>query len=120
MKIKSIFMLLIVAPCFASCQNDEDDVGLENTVKVEVDSEPCEVVHNYWPDETTILEQGMSIKEENSTEWKKVSQTEIKGFTYEAGYYYVLNVKKTIIANPPSNPIGINYTLIGILTKEKR
>lgn len=63
----------------------------------------------------------MSIKEENSNEWEMVSQKEIKGFTYEAGYYYVLKVKKTIIANPPVNPIGINYTLIEIINnKEKR
>lgn len=48
-------MLLIVALCFASCQNDDDDVNLESTIKVEVDSELCEVILNYWPDEHTVL-----------------------------------------------------------------
>ena len=115
-----IMTCLLGIACMSSCQNNDEDVDREKIIMIEVDSEPCDVILSYWPDETTILEPGMRIKEENSREWKMVSQKEIKGFTYEAGYYYVLKVKKTTITNPPANPIGILYTLLDVVNKEKK
>jgi hypothetical protein len=43
----------------------------------------------------------------------------IKGFDYEEGYVYTLEVREEKVKNPPMDGSSINYTLIEILSKEK-
>ena len=43
----------------------------------------------------------------------------IKGFDYEEGYIYTLEVKEEKTENPPMDGSSINYTLIKVVSKEK-
>ncbi len=43
---------------------------------------------------------------------------EIVGFTYEAGYEYVLRVRKDVIENPPADGSSFSYNLVEIVSKE--
>lgn len=112
-----IMTCILGITCLSSCQNDdEENVDIVKAIIVEVDSTPC-IVNIEWPEPYSIT--GMSIKEENSSEWQKVPLTRINGFTYEPGYYYTLKVKKVIPANPPADGSSRNYILIEVLKKEK-
>lgn len=44
---------------------------------------------------------------------------EIKGFTFEEGFKYILIVEVTILANPPMDGDINEYTLVKIVSKEK-
>jgi len=43
----------------------------------------------------------------------------IKGFEYEEGYEYLLNVKIETIKNPPADASALKYTLVEVLEKNK-
>lgn len=97
-----IMTCLLGITCLSSCLNDDDDdVDVVKNIIMNVDSEPCEVYPFGW--EITSPAPGMKIKEENSKEWQNESQYAIEGFTFEPGYFYILKVKKTILANPPAD-----------------
>lgn len=44
----------------------------------------------------------------------------IEGFNYEPGYEYHLEVKETEIKNPPADSSSLKYTLIKVISKEKK
>ena len=111
-----ILTCLFGITCLSSCLNDDEDMDVVKNIILEVDSHPC-TVNPEWGVPTPIP--GMSIKEENSSEWKKVPQSTVEGFTFETGYLYILKVKKTILANPPADSGNVRYQLIEVLKKEK-
>lgn len=43
----------------------------------------------------------------------------IKGFDYEEGYTYTLNVREEKVENPPADGSSLSYTLIKVVSKKK-
>jgi hypothetical protein len=44
----------------------------------------------------------------------------IEGFEYEKGYNYELLIKEDNVVNPPADASSIKYTLLKIVSKEKK
>ena len=59
------------------------------------------------------------VKINDNTEWWMI-RSSIKGFTYEEGYEYVVDVKATVNPDPPQDAPAWDYSLIRIISKEKK
>jgi len=59
------------------------------------------------------------IKKNDNPVWQ-MARGYIKGFTYEEGYEYVVDVKATKVPDPPQDAGSITYSLIRIISKEKK
>lgn len=116
MKNSFLIAMLAIALFAIGCSDDENE-DIVTTVTLEVSDEPCDYTTYFGYDGTNPLP-GMSIREEGS-EWKSYSQTGIIGFTYKPGTWYLLKVKKTILANPPMDASNITYELIEILEEKQ-
>lgn len=60
----------------------------------------------------------MLVKENIVDDWHNFYGN-IKGFTYEVGYEYLLKVKTEIIKNPPADGSSLKYILVDVLEKNK-
>ncbi len=58
------------------------------------------------------------IKRNDSTEWER--EYGLKGFTYEEGYEYVVDVRATVNPDRPQDAPAWDYSLIRIISKEKK
>ena len=59
-------------------------------------------------------------KDLNTDRWEYFYfQNSIKGFDYQEGFIYTLEVLEEKVKNPPMDGSSINYTLIEVLSKEK-
>jgi len=63
-------------------------------------------------------QQCLLIKENVNDEWTYFYD-HIKGFDYEQGYNYMLEVVVSKIENPPADGSSLQYTLVKVLSKEK-
>lgn len=63
------------------------------------------------------LTQCMRVRSNASQDWK-LFYGNIKGFDYEPGYTYQLQVTESKIANPPADGSSIQTTLVKVLKKE--
>lgn len=45
---------------------------------------------------------------------------EIHDFKYEKGFEYKIEVKKTIIDNPPADASNVSYSLVKVISKSKK
>ena len=59
------------------------------------------------------------VKINDNTEWWMI-RSSIKGFTYEEGYEYVVDVKATVNPDRPQDAPAWDYSLIRIISKEKK
>ena len=101
--------LLLVSCLLASCSKPEDNelswterwIVASETVK---DSEgwPC-----FW------------IKRNGKSTWER-ELAFVSGFEHEAGYEYEIVVKATVIPNPPADASAWKYSLVKVISKEKR
>lgn len=55
------------------------------------------------------------MSEDNPGVWVPLGFNSIKGFTYERGHEYYLRVKRTILANPPTDASDRTYSLLSIV-----
>lgn len=63
-----------------------------------------------------LVQEGNMIGTEN---WEYFYYVDgIEGFTYEPGFVYALEVKKTEIKNPPADGSSIRYELVRIISKD--
>lgn len=102
--------------CMTSCLNDDEVKDKIENIKMYVSSETGEYFPVYDLD---IKKEGMKVREEKDKDWVVISFGEIDGFEYERGYEYVLEVKKTVLANPPMDGSNLRYELIKIVSKDK-
>ena len=58
----------------------------------------------------------MQVKEKHSAEWQRLAMGSIKGFDYVHGHAYELEVRKTILANPPADASNTTYTLLEVIS----
>jgi heat shock protein HslJ len=61
-------------------------------------------------------QQCWQVKESKSDDWKLLYHG-IKGFNYEQGYLYKLQVREEIIANPPADGSSREWVLVDVLEK---
>lgn len=113
-----MFAMLVMAMFSISCSDDDNKEDIVAIVTLEVSSDACDYTTYFGYDGTNPLP-GMSIRE-NGGKWISVSQMGIKGFTYTPGMWYMLKVKKTILANPPMDASNTVYELIAILEQEQK
>ena len=110
MKRTLLFLGLLLVSCLlASCCKPEDNelswterwIVASETVK---DSEgwPC-----FW------------IKRNGKSTWER-ELAFVSGFEHESGYEYEIVVKATVIPNPPADASAWKYSLVKVISKEKR
>lgn len=61
----------------------------------------------------------MLVKKGNSAEWE-FFYSQIKGFNYEEGYEYVIEVKENKLENPPMGASSIEYVLVKEVSKTEK
>ena len=119
MKLWRIAFVMLTAFSLASCGSNDDNEDKVEQVTVYVSAETG-VYYDMWLDperENPIV--GMQIKEKGVTIWRCVSLYTITGFTYERGHEYELQVKRTILANPPQDSGKYRYELVRIVSDNK-
>lgn len=60
----------------------------------------------------------LQIKKPQDNEWQNFSG-QIENFRYEAGYFYLLQVGKITVKNPPADASSFKYRLKSIINREK-
>ncbi|MGM9781514.1 MAG: M12 family metallopeptidase [Candidatus Cryptobacteroides sp.] len=110
MKRKTIYLSLLLVSCLlASCSKSKDD-GLSWTERWVVGSETVEGYEG-----VTCL----WIKRDGNPVWE-MSYGRVDGFEHETGYEYVVDVKATVIPNPPADASAWKYSLVRVISKEKK
>ncbi len=103
--MKTFFILsLFFSLSLCSCQ-------VSKTYIVSAETRPCTGV---VPKDCLLIKTN-----KNDAEWQNF-YSQIEGFTYEKGYEYQLLVKETKIAHPPADASSVRYTLIKLLSKQKK
>ena len=76
------------------------------------------VVNDQMVDCTTVGKtKCLQIKKPQDTEWKNFSG-QIENFRYENGYFYLLQVSKIMVKNPPADAASFKYRLKKIINRE--
>ena len=117
--IKSFFSTLLVVIISAigmvSCNDDDElkDKVIEVTMSV---SENTDIMYFLFDHNKENPIECMLVMEDGVDQtWRKMSFSEIEGFTYEKGHRYKLRAKKTILANPPADGSAWKYELVDVL-----
>ena len=59
------------------------------------------------------------VKRNGKSTWEK-AEAFVKGFEHEPGYEYEIVVKATVIPNPPADASARKYSLVRVISKEKK
>ena len=121
MKNTNFFIMLLMAfLAVAGLTACSDDDGVEpkdsvNEIRMQVSAETG-VMYDLFDDKKELPIECMLVKSEDFPgETLHLGFNEIDGFTYERGHEYHLSVKRTILANPPSDASDRTYSLLSIL-----
>lgn len=110
MKRTLLFLGLLLVSCLlASCCKPEDN-ELSWTERWIVASETVkdsEGLPYFW------------VKRNGKSTWEK-AEAFVKGFEHEPGYEYEIVVKATVIPNPPADASARKYSLVRVISKEKK
>ena len=107
-----VISFLLFAALFAiGCSKDEP-YDIVNEIKMSVSAETG--TYTPWGSDTPI-ECMLVMSEDNPGVWEPLAFGRIEGFTYERGHEYYLSVKRTLLANPPTDGSDRTYSLISIL-----
>lgn len=106
-----ISCLLFVALFTVGCSKDEPH-DIVNEIKMSVSAETGTYIP--WGSDTPV-ECMFVMSEDNPGVWEPLAFGRIKGFTYEREHEYYLSVKRTILANPPTDGSDRTYSLIRVL-----
>lgn len=110
-------MLLLLTCCATACLDDGEENDKSETIRLTVASEMADYMTTGWS--TSYLTEGILVKPDKSTTWENWSAYTIGNFYYEEGYEYELEVKKTVLANPPADGPDTVYSLIRILSQKE-
>lgn len=106
-----ISCLLFAALFIVGCSKDEPR-DIVNEIKMSVSAETGTYIP--WGSDTPV-ECMLVMSEDNPGVWEPLAFGRIEGFTYEGGHEYYLSVKRTILANPPTDGSDRTYSLIRVL-----
>ena len=113
------FIVLLFGACYlSSCLDDEPkdkSVEIQVTISPELTEE-----YGYRMGKPLLLGEYMQVKEGKSNTWESWHPLAIQGFEYEEGHEYVLKIKKTTLVNPPADGSSILYTLLSVISDEKK
>lgn len=107
--IKAV-LLALISVIWVGCEDELTDKV--ETIKMYVSAETG--TYMPWGSETPV--ECMLVKEEGESEYAHLVFGEIKGFEYVRGHEYVLEVRKTTLANPPADGSNIAYTLLQVIS----
>lgn len=120
MNNKAFFLIVVAFLLLASCNSSKQpqenyEITLKtNEKRIRIGSE------------TEICQAGVMQKQCMKVKWTKDQQNweyfydEIQGFTYEKGYEYDLVVQESKVANPAADASSIRYTLVKVVSKDKK
>lgn len=101
----AIFSIMVV-----SCGSDEPEDQV-NVIKMNVLDETG-FMYGFTGEPYECM---LVMTEDNPGVWEHLDFGAIEGFTYERGHEYYLEVKRTILANPPQDASNRKYSLVRIL-----
>ncbi len=103
--------LFITCLFLASCHHDDEPTDRTKVIRMSVSHET-----GFMYGMTGEPEECMQImSEDNPGVWEPLAFGAIEGFTYEREHEYYLDVKRTILANPPQDGSDRKYSLVRIL-----
>lgn len=108
----SVFVAFLASICIVSCIDNKDVDWSEEKI-VEISPEVVPV--NIFGDPGIV--DGILVKVEGDNQWQAYPINFIEGFDFEPGYFYVLKVKITHLANPPQDWYNVEYKLIELISK---
>ena len=107
----SIFpILVLISLLISACGNDEP-TDQTKVIRMSVSNETGFIFGMMSEPQECML----VMSEDNPGIWEPLAFGAIEGFTYEREHEYYLDVKRTILANPPQDGSGRKYTLVRIL-----
>ena len=116
MKLNSMktYSLLFFFSLFILVMGCKKDNNADKIITMTVASKTVESFTSIAP------KTSLNVKiEGDSRGWFPLTNQEIQGFRYEAGFEYVLKVNQSHVQNPPSDGSSIKYVLIEVLSKTK-
>lgn len=117
MKLFFSTLLVVVISAFGmvSCSDDDEPKDTVKEVTILV-SENTDIMYPMFDNNKQNPMECMLIMENGiDNTWRKMSFSEIDGFTYEKGHSYKLRVMKTTLADPPADGSAWRYKLLEIL-----
>ncbi|MBC3540176.1 DUF4377 domain-containing protein [Rufibacter sediminis] len=112
MTMKSLTVMAALLLAFTSCKEEEMDT-YDTTLRVNYYRQACQAVGEL---DCYLVQEGNEIGTSN---WS-LFYNEIEGFQYEAGFVYTLKARVEKVANPPADGASQKYTLLEVVSKEKR
>lgn len=115
MKNFLIPVLFIACILMSGCIHDDELKDKAEEILIEVSSETGFTYA--WPDDDQEhpIECMLVKLPDDPDRWQPMMFGEIKGFTYERGHEYYLEVRPTTLANPPADASRYTYSLIKII-----
>ena len=110
-----LLMAFLVMAGLTACIDDDEPKDVVKEIRMLVSAETG-VTYAWGDDKQENPIECLLVKTEgDSEEWQNLGFEQIKGFSYERGHEYYLSVKRTILANPPSDASDRTYELISVL-----
>ncbi len=103
--------LFITCLFMASCHHDDEPADRTKVIRMSISSETGFMFGMTGEPEECML----VMSEDNPGVWETLAFGAIEGFTYEREHEYYLDVKRTILANPPQDGSDRKYSLVRIL-----
>ncbi len=110
MKNLIVPFLAVISLLMTACENDEP-LDKVQVIRMSVSNETG-IAYGFMGEPYECM---LVMTEDNPGVWKSLDFEAIDGFTYEKGHEYYLEVKRTILANPPQDASNRKYSLVRIL-----
>ncbi|MDR0229182.1 MAG: DUF4377 domain-containing protein [Flavobacteriaceae bacterium] len=118
---KKLFMVALMIISLSACKStaiptEDNDKYTPGTKQ----AEPSTTIFTIAPKKVDCIGVApmkcLMVKEGKTSDWSFMYQG-IEGFDFQEGFEYVIEVKRTKIANPPADGSSIRYTLVKIISK---
>lgn len=117
--IKFIGIAFLLSLLFVGCLRNDEAKDNVRKVTVTVASETVLKPYLNYPADVKNEREYMAVTF-GKNDIRYLLPTEINGFQYEKGFQYELKIEEKILANPPMDGGDRQYSLIEILSKEKK
>ncbi len=113
---KITIFIFIACLLMTACNNNDEPKDKVKKINIEISAETGVTYH--WGDNKKEYPiECMLVKfPDDPDRWQPMMFGTIEGFTYECGHEYYLSVRRTTLANPPTDASCYTYSLIKILS----